>query len=240
MFAALDLGTNNCRLLIATPSSKGFRIVDAFSRIVRLGEGVDESGRLSEAAMDRALERPGRVRRKDRPARRHAHPRGGDPGLPRRRQRRRLSRKGCPDHGAAAQPDLAARGGSARGRRLPRSAGSRGQGRPGAGRRRRIDGAVLGRPDRARPRRRSPPPSLLAIADPGDGVDPAGRGHLGRAVSGEDRLRRSRPPAGHGRRHEGNGSRRFSTPRCSGRCSRPARRTWWEPRARSPALPACT
>ena len=55
MFAALDLGTNNCRLLIATPSSRGFRIVDAFSRIVRLGEGVDENGRLSEAAMDRAL-----------------------------------------------------------------------------------------------------------------------------------------------------------------------------------------
>ena len=55
MFAALDLGTNNCRLLIATPSSRGFRIVDAFSRIVRLGEGVDESGRLSEAAMERAL-----------------------------------------------------------------------------------------------------------------------------------------------------------------------------------------
>ena len=55
MFAALDLGTNNCRLLIATPSPRGFRIVDAFSRIVRLGEGVDDSGRLSEAAMERAL-----------------------------------------------------------------------------------------------------------------------------------------------------------------------------------------
>jgi exopolyphosphatase/guanosine-5'-triphosphate,3'-diphosphate pyrophosphatase len=54
-FAALDLGTNNCRLLIATPSPRGFRIVDAFSRIVRLGEGVDDSGRLSEAAMERAL-----------------------------------------------------------------------------------------------------------------------------------------------------------------------------------------
>ncbi len=55
MFAALDLGTNNCRLLIATPSSRGFRIVDAFSRIVRLGEGVDEHGKLSDAAMERAL-----------------------------------------------------------------------------------------------------------------------------------------------------------------------------------------
>lgn len=54
-YAALDLGTNNCRLLIATPSASGFRVVEAYSRIVRLGEGLDNSGRLSEAAMDRAL-----------------------------------------------------------------------------------------------------------------------------------------------------------------------------------------
>jgi len=53
--AAIDLGTNNCRLLIAAPAARGFRIVDAFSRIVRLGEGVSETGRLSEAAMDRAV-----------------------------------------------------------------------------------------------------------------------------------------------------------------------------------------
>jgi exopolyphosphatase/guanosine-5'-triphosphate,3'-diphosphate pyrophosphatase len=54
-YAALDLGTNNCRLLVATPSSGGFRVVDSFSRIVRLGEGLVGTGRLSEAAMDRAL-----------------------------------------------------------------------------------------------------------------------------------------------------------------------------------------
>ena len=54
-YAALDLGTNNCRLLIATPTSGGFRVVEAYSRIVRLGEGLSASGRLSEAAMDRAL-----------------------------------------------------------------------------------------------------------------------------------------------------------------------------------------
>src|ERR1700679_2920357 len=54
-FAALDLGTNNCRLLIATPSARGFRIVDAYSRIVRLGEGLSQSGQLSEAAMEGAL-----------------------------------------------------------------------------------------------------------------------------------------------------------------------------------------
>jgi len=55
MFAALDLGTNNCRLLIASPSADGFRIVDAYSRIVRLGEGLSQSGRLGEAAMERAI-----------------------------------------------------------------------------------------------------------------------------------------------------------------------------------------
>ncbi len=56
LYAALDLGTNNCRLLIARPRDRGFHVVDAFSRIVRLGEGVGRSGRLGDAAMDRAVE----------------------------------------------------------------------------------------------------------------------------------------------------------------------------------------
>lgn len=57
LYAALDLGTNNCRLLVAAPTRPGqFRVVDAFSRIVRLGEGLAASGRLSDAAMDRAIE----------------------------------------------------------------------------------------------------------------------------------------------------------------------------------------
>lgn len=57
VFAALDLGTNNCRLLVAIPSRNGqFRVIDAFSRIVRLGEGLSASGRLSGPAMDRAVE----------------------------------------------------------------------------------------------------------------------------------------------------------------------------------------
>jgi len=55
-YGALDLGTNNCRLLIATPQGAGgFRVVEAYSRIVRLGEGLSQSGRLSEAAMERAM-----------------------------------------------------------------------------------------------------------------------------------------------------------------------------------------
>lgn len=57
LYAALDLGTNNCRLLIAQPTRPGqFRVIDAFSRIVRLGEGLGASGRLSGDAMDRAVE----------------------------------------------------------------------------------------------------------------------------------------------------------------------------------------
>ncbi|GAA4034721.1 hypothetical protein GCM10022281_13610 [Sphingomonas rosea] len=55
-YAAIDLGTNNCRLLIARPTGEGFTVVDAFSRIVRLGEGLATSGRLTDAAMDRAVE----------------------------------------------------------------------------------------------------------------------------------------------------------------------------------------
>jgi exopolyphosphatase/guanosine-5'-triphosphate,3'-diphosphate pyrophosphatase len=55
-YGALDLGTNNCRLLVARPSRRGFMVVDAFSRIIRLGEGVSTTGRLSDAAMHRTIE----------------------------------------------------------------------------------------------------------------------------------------------------------------------------------------
>ena len=55
-YAALDLGTNNCRLLIARPTVDGFRVIDAFSRIVRLGEGLSLTGRLGEPAIVRTLE----------------------------------------------------------------------------------------------------------------------------------------------------------------------------------------
>jgi exopolyphosphatase/guanosine-5'-triphosphate,3'-diphosphate pyrophosphatase len=63
VYAALDLGTNNCRLLIARPApapaqagGPGFRVIDSFSRIVRLGEGLSRTGRLSEAAIDRTID----------------------------------------------------------------------------------------------------------------------------------------------------------------------------------------
>ena len=54
-YAAIDLGTNNCRLLIARPAEENFVVIDAFSRVVRLGEGLAHTGRLSDEAMDRAV-----------------------------------------------------------------------------------------------------------------------------------------------------------------------------------------
>ena len=54
-YGAIDLGTNNCRLLIARAGEGAFTVIDAFSRIVRLGEGLSHSDSLSEAAMDRAV-----------------------------------------------------------------------------------------------------------------------------------------------------------------------------------------
>jgi exopolyphosphatase/guanosine-5'-triphosphate,3'-diphosphate pyrophosphatase len=56
LYAALDLGTNNCRLLIARPHENSFRVLDGFTRIVRLGEGLSTTGRLSDAAMDRTID----------------------------------------------------------------------------------------------------------------------------------------------------------------------------------------
>jgi exopolyphosphatase/guanosine-5'-triphosphate,3'-diphosphate pyrophosphatase len=55
-FAALDLGTNNCRLLVAAPTRSGYRVLGGFSRIVRLGEGLSVTGRLGESAMQRTVD----------------------------------------------------------------------------------------------------------------------------------------------------------------------------------------
>lgn len=55
IYSAIDLGTNNCRLLVARPAEHGFKVIDGYSRIVRLGEGVSRRGALSEEAMDRTI-----------------------------------------------------------------------------------------------------------------------------------------------------------------------------------------
>jgi exopolyphosphatase/guanosine-5'-triphosphate,3'-diphosphate pyrophosphatase len=56
VFGAVDLGTNNCRLLVATPDGAGFRVIGSFSRIVRLGEGLHADGTLAPSAMDRTID----------------------------------------------------------------------------------------------------------------------------------------------------------------------------------------
>jgi len=55
-YAALDLGTNNCRLLIARASGESFKVIDSYSRVVRLGKGLTASGRLSDESMEAAIE----------------------------------------------------------------------------------------------------------------------------------------------------------------------------------------
>lgn len=64
LFAAVDLGTNNCRLLVAEPRGQSFRVVDSHSQIARLGEGLHDTGRLSDAAIERAMDALHAIRRK--------------------------------------------------------------------------------------------------------------------------------------------------------------------------------
>ena len=55
-FGAIDLGTNNCRLLVARSMPDGFKVVDSFSKVVRLGKGLASTGRLSDESMDMAVD----------------------------------------------------------------------------------------------------------------------------------------------------------------------------------------
>lgn len=64
LYAAVDLGTNNCRLLVAEPRGHTFRVVDSHSQIARLGEGLHDTGRLSDAAIERAMDALHAIRRK--------------------------------------------------------------------------------------------------------------------------------------------------------------------------------
>ncbi|NOD33521.1 MULTISPECIES: Ppx/GppA phosphatase family protein [unclassified Ruegeria] len=56
LYAALDLGTNSCRMLIAQPKGSGFHVVDSFSKSVQLGAGLERTGRLSRASMARTVQ----------------------------------------------------------------------------------------------------------------------------------------------------------------------------------------
>src|SRR6056297_577639 len=55
LYAALDLGTNSCRMLIAQPKGSQFHVIDSFSKSVQLGSGLERSGRLSRASMGRTI-----------------------------------------------------------------------------------------------------------------------------------------------------------------------------------------
>ena len=55
-FAAIDLGTNNCRLLIARGQTNNFKVIDSYSRVVKLGKGLESTGRLSQESMDAAVD----------------------------------------------------------------------------------------------------------------------------------------------------------------------------------------
>ncbi|OHC54665.1 MAG: exopolyphosphatase [Rhodobacterales bacterium RIFCSPHIGHO2_02_FULL_62_130] len=56
LYAAVDLGTNSCRMLIAQPRGSQFSVVDSFSKTVQLGVGLEASGRLSRASMGRTMQ----------------------------------------------------------------------------------------------------------------------------------------------------------------------------------------
>lgn len=56
LYAALDLGTNSCRMLIARPKGNQFQVVDSFSKAVQLGQGLEASGRLSRSSMARTVQ----------------------------------------------------------------------------------------------------------------------------------------------------------------------------------------
>ncbi|GGE41602.1 Ppx/GppA phosphatase family protein [Actibacterium pelagium] len=56
LYAALDLGTNSCRMLIAQPKGSQFHVVDSFSKSVQLGAGLEASGRLSRASISRTVQ----------------------------------------------------------------------------------------------------------------------------------------------------------------------------------------
>ena len=117
-YAALDLGTNNCRLLIAEPAGEAFRVVDSFSRIVRLGEGVAQNGgsarRRWSARSARSRSAPQKLG--DRPH--GARPADRHRGVPRRRERRRVPRARARRGRARSRDRRPAHRGAARRRRL--------------------------------------------------------------------------------------------------------------------------
>ena len=196
-YAALDLGTNNCRLLVARPTGDSFRVIDAFSRIIRLGEGISVV-RAHQRRRDRARGRgAGDLPRQDDEPRRHPRAADRHRSLPRGGERRRIP---GPHHGGsrARSRDHRPRDrGRACRHRLHAAARSRCRRRDPVRHRRRFVGAGAARPVGAVPAR------AAAAGDQGLGVDAGRRGDAGRAP------RRPRRHA-RGLRGDGAGGRRAS------------------------------
>ena len=74
--AAIDCGTNSIRLLVADvdPATGGFTELDRRMEIVRLGQGVDRTGRLAPEALERTFDACRAYAAVDRGARRRADP----------------------------------------------------------------------------------------------------------------------------------------------------------------------
>ncbi len=224
---ALDLGTNNCRLLVARPAGFGFRVDDAFSRIVRLGEGLAATGGLSEDAIERTLdaikvcaakiayrrivsgryvatEACRRAANCERVSQPRARPKSAD------RDRDHLDRRGSAPGGFRLRP--AARSEHPLCDRLRH--------------RRRLDGDRL-----ATPRLRAGPPTLAA-ADPGIGVAASGRRHPDRPVR---RRGVADSLSDDGRRDDASGALRSfekHPPHSAPRVAPPARCRCWAARGR--------
>ena len=196
-YAALDLGTNNCRLLVARPTGDAFRVIDAFSRIIRLGEGISASGRISDAAIARAVEALGDLPRQDEEPRRHPRAPDRDRGLPRGGERRRIPRPHRRGGRARARDHRPRDRGRACRHRLHAADRSRCRRRDPVRHRRRLVRTGAARPLGAVPAR------AAAAGDRGLGVDAGRRGDAGRAP---------RRPRRHARdlRGDGAGGRRPS------------------------------
>ena len=80
LYAALDLGTNSCRMLIAQPKGNQFHVVDSFSKSVQLGAGLERTGRLNRGSMQRTVQAL-RVPTKTEIPSRQTHAIGRDRGL---------------------------------------------------------------------------------------------------------------------------------------------------------------
>ena len=140
-YGAIDLGTNNCRLLVARPAEDGFTVIDAFSRVVRLGEGMATQRQDQRSGDGPRRRRALGLRREAEAPPRLARPLGRHRGLPPRRQRPPVRRAGAARDRHLPRDHRARGGSAARHARLPPAARARRRPGPDLRHRRRLDRA---------------------------------------------------------------------------------------------------